>query len=76
MLPATAPLASNYTSSDSAAHEKIPQLVEGNRQPMRKSRKSAADEAGQKGGRLSLHLGPGVRQGIEGWVWGGSPVHD
>jgi DNA-binding LytR/AlgR family response regulator len=33
---------------------------------MRKSRKSAADEAGQKGGRLLLHLGPGVRQAIEG----------
>jgi DNA-binding LytR/AlgR family response regulator len=33
---------------------------------MRKSRKSAADEAGQKGGRLLLHLEPGVRQAIEG----------
>jgi len=49
-----------------AAHQKIPQLVEENRQLRRKSRKSAADEAGQKGGRLLLHLGPGVRQGIEG----------
>jgi hypothetical protein len=27
---------------------------------------SAADEPGQKGGRLLLHLGPGVRQAIEG----------
>ena len=42
-----------------AAHEKIPQLVEENRQPMRKSRKSAADEAGQKRGRLLLHLEAG-----------------
>ena len=33
---------------------------------MRKSRKSAADEAGQKGGRLLLHLGAGLRQAIEG----------
>jgi len=33
---------------------------------MRKSRKSAADEAGQKGGRLLLHLEPGLRQAIEG----------
>ena len=33
---------------------------------MRKSRKSAADEPGQKSGRLLLHLGPGVRQAIEG----------
>jgi hypothetical protein len=33
---------------------------------MRKSRKSAADEAEQKGGRLLLHLEPGVRQAIEG----------
>ena len=66
MLPATAPSASNYTSSGPAGHEKIPQLVEENRQPMRKNRKSAAEEAGQKGGRLLLHLGPGVRQAIEG----------
>jgi DNA-binding LytR/AlgR family response regulator len=49
-----------------AAHAKIPQLVEENRQPMRKSRKSAADEAEQKGRRLLLHLEPGVRQAIEG----------
>lgn len=33
---------------------------------MRKSGKSAADEPGQKSGRLLLHLGPGVRQAIEG----------
>jgi len=66
MLPATAPLPSNDSTSGPAGHEKIPQLVEENRQPMRKSRKSAADEAGQKGGRLLLHLGPGVRQAIEG----------
>jgi len=45
---------------------KTPQLIEEDRQLMRKSRKSAADEAGQKGGRLLLHLGPGVRQAIEG----------
>jgi hypothetical protein len=32
---------------------------------MRKSRKLAAEEAGQ-GGRVLLHLGPGVRQAIEG----------
>jgi len=32
---------------------------------MRKSRKSAADEAGQKGGRLLLHLEPGLRHAIE-----------
>jgi DNA-binding LytR/AlgR family response regulator len=33
---------------------------------MRRSRKSAADEPGQKSGRLLLHLGPGLRQAIEG----------
>ena len=49
----------------SARHEKIPQLGEENRQLMRKSRKSVADEPGQKAGRLLLHLGPGLRQAIE-----------
>jgi hypothetical protein len=33
---------------------------------MRKGRKSAAEEPGQKGGRALPHLGPGVRQAIEG----------
>jgi DNA-binding LytR/AlgR family response regulator len=33
---------------------------------MRKSRKSASDVSDQKGGRLLLHLGPGLRQVIEG----------
>ena len=66
MLPATAPFASNYTSSGSAALERIPQLVEENRQLIRKGRKSAAGAAGQKGGQLLLHLEPGVRQAIEG----------
>ena len=46
--------------------DSIPQLVEENRQLMRKNRKSAADEPGQKSGRLLLHLGPGLRQAIEG----------
>jgi DNA-binding LytR/AlgR family response regulator len=44
----------------------MPQLVEEKRQPMRKSRKSGAKEAGQKGGRVLLHLGPGVREALEG----------
>jgi hypothetical protein len=34
-----------------ALHAKIPQLVEEKQQPMRKSRKSAAEETGQKSGR-------------------------
>jgi LytTr DNA-binding domain len=33
---------------------------------MRKSRKLDAEEAGQRGVRVLLHLGPGVRQAIEG----------
>jgi len=37
MLPATAPLASNYTSSGPAGHEKTPQLVEENRQFVRQA---------------------------------------
>jgi len=32
---------------------------------MRKSRKSASDAPGERGGRLLLHLGPGLRQAIE-----------
>ena len=52
--------------SSPAAHAKIPQLVEEKRQPMRKSRKSAGEEAGQTAKRLLLHLGPGERQAIEG----------
>ena len=33
---------------------------------MRRSRNSAAEEPVLKGGRLLLHLGPGVRQAVEG----------
>ena len=32
---------------------------------MRRSRKSASNTPGEKGGRLLLHLGPGLRQAIE-----------
>ena len=32
---------------------------------MRRSRKSTAEAPEQKGGRLLLHLGPGVREAIE-----------
>jgi DNA-binding LytR/AlgR family response regulator len=44
----------------------MPQLDDGNRHPMRKndnsSRRKAAREAG---GRLLLHVGPGLRQAVE-----------
>jgi DNA-binding LytR/AlgR family response regulator len=32
---------------------------------MRKSRKSASNAPGERGGRLLLHLGPGLRQALE-----------
>jgi LytTr DNA-binding domain len=44
--------------------ERIPQLDDENRQPMRKTRKSAANPGGEEGGRLLLHLRPGLRQAI------------
>jgi hypothetical protein len=49
------------------AHERIRHLGEENRQLMRKSRKSASNAPGEKGGRrrLLLRLGPGLRQAIE-----------
>jgi hypothetical protein len=52
--------------SSHAAHEKTPQLVEEKRQVMRRSRKLAVGGGGAEGGRVLLHLGPGVRQAIEG----------
>ena len=45
-----------------AAYERIRQLDEENRQLMRESRKSASITAG---GRLLLHLRPGLRQAID-----------
>jgi DNA-binding LytR/AlgR family response regulator len=56
---------SNPTLLLAAAHERIRQLSEGNRQLMRKSRKSASNAPGESGGRLLLHLGPGLRQAIK-----------
>jgi LytTr DNA-binding domain len=53
-------------SAQPAAYGKIPQLGEENRQLMRKSRRSVADKPDQNAGRLLLHLGPGLRQAIEG----------
>ncbi len=48
-----------------AAHERIRQLSEGIRQLMRKSRKSVSNAPAEAGGRLLLHLGPGLRLAIE-----------
>jgi hypothetical protein len=49
-----------------APHERIRKLSEEKPQLMRKSRKSASGTAGEGGGRLLLHLGPGLRQATSG----------
>ena len=53
-------------SPASAAHERIRQLVDQNRQPMRRTGISISNPpAGAGNGRLLLHLGPGLRQAID-----------
>ena len=50
----------------SAAHERIRQLVDQNRQPMRRTGIPTSNAPGGAGnGRFLLHLGPGLRQAID-----------
>jgi DNA-binding LytR/AlgR family response regulator len=43
----------------------MPRLDDKNRQPMRKNGNSSRRRASEPGGRILLHLGPGLRQAIE-----------